>query len=279
MRSLFLLPIATLLSGSTAAPNVVEITGTDYAFTAPATIPAGKTTFVFKNSGKHAHEFNVFLLKKGATLDSMLKLRRADKPQLGVVVEGPVGVLFADPNSTAAAKITADLLPGRDYGVICIFSDSTGQPRHYDLGMYKVIHTAPAAVTKAEVKTKVDTIVASDYAYPRYPREVSPGIRELAFRNTGKQRHEFLFGLLKKGVTLDSVLAVEKRDGDVLPLFDTLGPNGVLYSVGGESSLGNMIVDFLPGREYMFECGFQDNPKAPPHNKMGMYGVIKVRNR
>ena len=75
------------------------------------------------------------------------------------------------------------------------------------------------------------------------------------------------------------MLAVEKRDGDVLPLFDTLGPGGVLYSVGGTSSLGNIVIDFLPGRDYAFECGFQDNEKAPPHNKLGMYGVIKVRQR
>ena len=105
MKSLILLPLAFIGEGNTAAPNVVEITGTDYAFTAPATVAPGRTTFVFRNKGKQAHEFNVFLLKKGVTLDSMLKVRRANKPELGVVVEGPVGVLFADPGSTAAARL------------------------------------------------------------------------------------------------------------------------------------------------------------------------------
>ena len=279
MKSLLLLPIVALINGGTvAAPNVVEIVGTDYAFTSPATVSAGRTTFVFKNGGKQRHEFNIFLLKKGATIDQFLKARREDKPQIGVTVEGPVGVLFADPGKTGGARLSTNLLPGREYGIICIFRDSTSKPRHYDMGMYKVIKTT-AAASNPVAAPKVDSIIASDYAYPKYAREISPGVHQIAFRNMGKQRHEINISLLKQGVTLDSLTAVDKRGGDVEALFDRTGAGAVLYSVGGTSSLGNLIIDFLPGREYYFECGFQDNEKSPEHFKLGMFGSIKVRKR
>jgi hypothetical protein len=279
VRSLLLLPVAALI-GAPPPSNVVEIRGTDYAFIAPASVPAGRTTFVFNNTGKQRHELNIFLLKKGSTIDQFLELRRQDKPQIGVVVDGPVGVLFAGPGSTGAAKLTANLLPGRDYGVICIFRDSAGKPRHYDLGMYKVIRTT-AVTAKPAAKSKVDSIIATDYAYPRYSREISPGIHEIAFRNTGRQRHELNISLLKEGVTLDSLIAVDKRGDDVEALFDRspAAAGAVLYSIGGTSALGNLLIDFLPGRQYYFECGFQDNEKSPEHYKLGMFGVIKVRKR
>jgi len=276
MKSLLLLPVAAIFGTAAPSSNVVEIVGTDYAFTAPATVAAGRTTLVFRNAGKHTHEFNVFLLKKGSTIDDFLKLRRADKPQLGVVVEGPVGVLFAEPGTTAAAKLTTNLLPNREYGVICIFRDTTGAPRHYDLGMYKVIRTT-AEVPAKRAAEKIDSIIGVDYAFAKYPREISPGMHTLAFRNNGKHRHELNIGLLKEGVTVDSVQAVEKRGGDVNALFDVTGPGAVLWAVPGSSPLGQLQIDFLPGREYLIECGFKDDDKSPEHYKLGMFGSIKVK--
>jgi uncharacterized cupredoxin-like copper-binding protein len=277
MRSLLLLPVAALFS-SAPPSNVVEVVGTDYAFTVPATVAAGRTTFVFKNAGKHGHEFNIFLLKKGSTIDQFLELRRANKPQMGVVVEAPVGVLFADPGTTAGAKLTTNLLPGREYGIICIFRDTTAAPRHYDMGMYKVISTSARAARPA-AKESVDSIIGVDYAYSKYPREISPGVHTLVFRNAGKHRHEINITLLKQGVTLDSLVAVDKRGGDVNALFDLTGPSGVLYSDAGTAPLGGLTMEFLPGREYAFECGFQDDDKSPEHYKLGMYASIKVKKR
>jgi hypothetical protein len=276
MKSFLLLPVAALFGSAAPSSNLVQVVGTDYAFTAPATVPAGRTTLVFKNAGKHSHEFNIFLLKKGSTIDDFLKLRRADKPQMGVVVEAPVGVIFADPATTGAARLTTDLLPNREYGVICIFRDSAGKPPHYDLGMYKVIRTSGTVAVKPTAQ-KVDSVVGVDYAYSKYPREISPGIHTIAFRNDGKHRHEFNIGLLNKGVTLDSVLAVDKRGGDVNRLFDPTGPGAVLYSDAGKSPLANVTMEFLPGREYLIECAFQDDAKSPEHYKLGMYGSIKAR--
>jgi hypothetical protein len=257
------------------APAIVEIVGNDYSFRVAPRLNAGRTTFRFRNDGKQRHEFNIFLLKRGVTIDQVVNARKQGKSQL-TLLDGSVGVLFAEPGSRAPSSLTTNLLPGRDYGVICIFSDSAGKPRHYEMGMYSVVHVS--GKSSAASPPPLDSVIAVDYAYPHYPREISPGRHTLVFRNAGKHRHEINVALLKKGITLDSIVAVDKHDGDVEPLFEQNGGHGVLSSIAGEAALGGLVIDFLPGREYLMDCGFQDDDKSPPHYKLGMYGSIKVRN-
>jgi len=275
VKSLLFIPLLALSSshGTSVAKNV-EIVGVDYAFKVPSSLPAGRTTFSFTNSGKHRHEFNIFLLKRGVRIDDVIKARKEGKSQLALI-DGAVGVLFAEPGSHAPGKLTVNLLPDRDYGVQCIFRDGEKAPPHYDLGMYSVVHVGAGAASSAPIPA--DSVIAVDYAFSKYPREISPGLHTIAFRNAGKHRHEINLSLFKKGVTLDSLIAVDKHDGDVEPLFEKNGGIGVLHSAAGDPSIGLLVVNFLPGREYVIDCGFQDDDKAPPHYKLGMYGSIKVR--
>jgi len=276
VRSIFLAPLALVLAGSAPSPKVIEIVGSDYSFRAPASAAAGPTVFRFRNNGRQRHELNIFLLRRGATIDQFLKLQKAGESTQSVV-EGGVGVLFAEPDASAPSALSVNLLAGREYGVICIFRDEKDKPRHYEMGMYSVIRAT--GTQPAVTPVRVDSIVAVDYAYTRFPRELSPGRHTISFRNTGKHRHEINIALLKKGITLDSIIARDKKDLDVEPLFEKNGGNGVLHSRAATSALGSLVVDFLPGREYLVDCSFQDDEKSPPHYKLGMYGSIKVRAR
>jgi uncharacterized cupredoxin-like copper-binding protein len=256
-------------------PRNLTIVGTDYAFAVPATVRAGLTSFHFRNDGKHAHEFNIFLLKPGVTIDQIVAAAKADKPQLPMI-EGAVGVLFAEPGSMAPAGLATNLLPGRDYGILCIFRDSANAPRHYAMGMYSVIHVTGQRSTST---LAADSIVAVDYAFSHYPRQLSPGSHAIAFKNNGKHRHEFNMTLLRKGITLDSIVERDKKGVDVDDLFEKNGGVGVLHAQAGNAALGALTIDFLPGREYMIDCSFSDDEKSPPHYKLGMYGSIKVRSQ
>ncbi len=268
------LAVSVVPASTSIAARNVEVVGVDYAFKVPSNLPAGATTFTFSNAGKQRHEFNIFLLKRGAKIEQVVNARKEGRSQL-IYIDGSVGVLFADGKSKAPARLTANLLPGRDYGVLCIFRDSEKAPQHFDMGMYSVIHVAgpPAPVARSSV----DSIVAVDYAFSKYPREISPGMHTISFRNAGKHRHEINISLLKKGKTLDSLIAIDKVDGEVEHLFEKNGGMGVLYADSGKAPLGNLVIEFLPGREYVVDCGFQDDEKSPPHYKLGMYGSIKVR--
>ncbi|HEY8164368.1 MAG TPA: hypothetical protein VIF83_02340 [Gemmatimonadaceae bacterium] len=248
----------------------VEIVGLDYAFIMPRQLPAGRTTFRLRNAGRVPHEFNIVMLKPGVTIDQFIQAGKENKPRQPMI-EGAVGVLFARPGKTSSSGLTTDLVAGRDYAVQCIFRDSAKAPQHIAMGMYGIIRVTRGA--PAPAATPADSIIGLDYAY-KYPKELSPGRHSLAFRNDGKQRHEIFTALLKQGVTLDSVVAVSKRKGDVFALLEE--GLGVLHSRGGELSLGRLDIDFLPGREYLIECGFRDDENSPRHYDLGMYGSIKV---
>lgn len=257
------------------ASRQVEIGGLDYAFQAPKELPAGRTVFRFLNKGKVRHEFNIFLLKPGVAIDRVLAAQRAGET-VKSLIDGPVGVLFAQPGEKPASGIASDLLPGREYGVICIFQDSATAPRHYDMGMYSVIKVARSPVRLASPPSAVDTVIGIDYAF-RYPRTVTPGKHTFVFRNEGKVRHEFSVSLLKKGVTLEKVREVEKANGNVDALFEQ--DLGLLNSRAGETSLGQLEIDMLPGREYVIVCFFQDTEKSKPHYELGMFGTIRVSDK
>jgi hypothetical protein len=263
--------LATTRLGDAAPSREVEVVGLDYAFQIPSTLPAGLTTFRFRNDSKHFHEFNMFLLKPGVTIVQVIKAGKEGKSQMALI-DGPVGVLFAGKGKTSAAMLMTNLLPGRNYGVQCISRDTVDAPRHYELGMYRTVRIEAGPVKTTHVYA--DSVIAVDYAFSKYPREVSAGRHRIAFRNAGKQRHEFSIALLKRGVTLDSVMAIDKKKGDVRPLFEN--HIGVLHSRGGETALGMLDINFLSGRDYIVECAFRDDDKSPPHFALGMQGSIHV---
>ena len=252
--------------------NEVEIVGNDYAFTAPASVPAGRTTFRFTNNGKVRHELNISRLKPGVSMDQLLAAVRADQA-VRSLIDGPVGVLFAQPGETSNSSLSVDLLKGQKYAVICIFRDSAGAKHHYDLGMQSVIDVGDAQAVAPLPQLPTDTIIATDYAF-QYPRELAPGRRTFALRNDGRQRHELDFVLLKKGVTLKRLQEVEKTGAGVDSLFD--GSFGLLHGHPGQPILGNLVIDMLPDREYVIGCFFKDDPKSPEHYMLGMFGSIRT---
>lgn len=259
-------------TGSNRDQREVDVVALDYAFQVPRELPPGATTFGLQNRGKKRHEFNIFLLKPGATVAQVLELQKAGK-STQALVEGPVGVLFAKPGKTSPSRISTDLRPGREYGVICIFRDTSTAPRHFEMGMYATIRVTARKPMRSRVAARVDTIIGFDYAF-RYPRQLAAGRHTFVFRNEGKHRHEFSVTLLKPGVTLANVLEVDKVDGDIDPLIDT--GMGLVWARAGEMALGRLEMNLLPGREYLIDCGFTDDDKSPPHYKLGMYGSIKT---
>jgi hypothetical protein len=249
----------------------VLIVGHDYAFQGPTELPAGWVTFRFRNAGKVRHEFNVSLLKPGATVAQFIAAATSGET-VAAFREQTVGVLFAEPDADSPSGLTTDLLPGRTYVVQCVFRDSAGAPRHHELGMFSELRvtTGPALAIAAPI---VDTITGMDYAY-RAPATLSPGVHHLGFVNEGAQRHELTVTLLRAGVTVQRFMDAELAERDVDELIE--GDLGLLHSLGHTAPLGLLSVELLPGREYLLECAFADTDSAPPHFRLGMFGSIRV---
>ena len=255
----------------TTAPREVTIEGMDYAFRVPTRISAGAVSFRFVNRGKKPHELNIALLKRGVSQQQFMNVLNAGKP-VRDLIDVPVGVLFADPGGRSPAGLVADLLPDRDYVVICIFKDDDKAPKHHQIGMFSLIR--PVAAPPQPITAPVDTFVGHDYAFT-VARPPVAGRRLIRFVNAGRQRHEVALARLKPGVTLAQMRALDEKGGDVMSLFDQA--LGILHGYGGVTPAGMLEVDFVAGREYVYECGFQDGDTSPPHHKLGMFGSFVVK--
>ena len=118
--------------------RVVPIVATDYAYRAADTLEAGPVAFTLDNRGQVAHEVVIGPLRPGATPVQVRALlatgAEADSLQDGVAV------LLASPGHRAFGQLTAELLPGRTYALICYFRDSDTLPAHSQLGMVAFPH-------------------------------------------------------------------------------------------------------------------------------------------
>jgi hypothetical protein len=271
MRTLIL--AASLAAATNAAvPPEIEVVGTDYAFTVPSELPAGRTSFRFRNDGKQRHELNIALLKPGVTVQQFMAAANAAKP-IADLVDGSVGVLFARPGARSAAGLSSDLIAGRTYVVRCIVKDNPSAPRHEALGMYSAIRVTAAKAAPFPT-VAVDTIVGTDYAF-RYPRTLAPGVHQFAFTNVGEQRHEVAIRLLARGATLDQIVKADAA-GEPVGRFFERENFGLLIASGGSKPVGLLDVDLLPGRDYLIECRLADSDTAKPHYMLGMTGAIHV---
>ncbi len=94
--------------------ETIQVSAVEYAFEGvPATIPAGKTTFVFNNDGEEIHEMIMVRYKdESLTVDDLIEL--SDK-QARKKIEF-LGAAFGPPGTVDAG--TRDFAPGK-YALLC----------------------------------------------------------------------------------------------------------------------------------------------------------------
>ena len=113
------------------------------------------------------------------------------------------------------------------------------------------------------------TVDGAEYAYVM-PDEIEGGIVSMRFRNVGKEPHEFAFGRIDGGHTIDETIRdLFANDGNV-PYVKDLG--GVpLLSPGAEVTITRTLA---PGT-YGFLC-FVPNAAGKVHLKLGMKRQFRV---
>lgn len=154
------------------------------------------------------------------------------------------------------------------------FRSRVGPSRTAALIAATVLGAAVVSCRPAAPAGPTETVVAaSDYAF-QSPAHLPSGARTFRLKNVGKVAHEVAMGQLRQGITADSVLARIATGGDPGDLTD--GVVGVLIAGPGETSLGRLTVDLVPGRTYMMICQFKDADSLPPHVAMGMQASFVV---
>lgn len=261
-------PASTEPSAAAGTVQDLAVTGTDFAFDAPASIPAGVTDIILTNSGQEEHQAQLAGLVAGKTFaDLTAALQGPDESAALALVElsgGPTGVLPG-----ASGTTTSVIQPGQ-YVFLCFVRSPDGVP-HFAKGMIKPIEvTAPAST--AALPDSDAQLVLQDFAFVGL-ETLSAGPQTVNVTNNGPQAHEATIVKLADGITA----------ADLIPMFtSTEPPTGAppFTSAGGVAGIKNgetvsMVVDLEPGN-YAYLCFVPDQATGAPHAALGMVGALTV---
>jgi len=254
----------------TAKANVVTVTTVDYAFQAPDTIAAGRTTLRLVNNGKDFHHIWLIKLEGGHTLPELVEAtkKQGPLPKWAVDVGGP-----NSPMPGGESSATLDLDPGK-YVMVCVIPAMTdGQP-HFMKGMMKELTVAARHGVEQAGKSVAPapdvTMTLDDYTF-NTSAPITTATKTIRIRNVAAQSHEVVIMKLDAGVTPEQFLqALEKPQGP--PPGKILG--GVTGIAKGRTI--DLTATFTPG-DYTLLCFVPDAKDGKPHIAHGMVKNFTVK--
>ena len=248
------------------APNVVTITATDYAFSAPDTIPAGLTTLRMINPGREPHQAVIAggAGKTFAELEAAM-MKAGPLPEWLTIPIGAGVVVSGD-----SSIVTANLPPG-NYLILCFIPSPDGTP-HVAKGMSRrvVVTAAPAgAVAAPEPKADV-TITLNDYSFIT-STPLTAGTHTIRVENSGPQLHELTIERLAPGKTVADFRQWVGGGMRGMPPVESVGGFAGL----GTGKVGWVTITLTPGN-YLLNCYVPDAKDGKPHFVHGMVQQITV---
>lgn len=252
---------ASSAAAPAAAIPVVTITATEYAFTAPAQIPAGWTTLRIVSAGKELHHATLIQLEQGHTIEDLAAAIRkpGPLPTWAVMAGGP----NAPSPNRGTAEVTQDLAAG-NYVIACFVPGPDGVP-HIAKGMMRALTVTPSTAAAQGVEPKADaTITLSDYSFT-LSSPLSAGSHVLRVENHGPQTHEMVMVRLDSGKTGQQVANWVDSHMKGPPPGTPIG--GVTALAPGDSSF--VPVDLTAGN-YALLCFLPDAKDGKEHVAHGM---------
>jgi len=253
-----------------AKAAVVTVIATDFAFQAPDTIAAGRTTFRLVNKGPEHHHIWLIKLEQGKTLKDLVEATKTPGPlpKWAVDVGGP-----NTPVPGGETSATLDLEAG-SYVMVCVIpAMKDGQP-HFMKGMVKELTVAPRrGVQQAgkAVAPATDIVMTLDDYDFRLSSPITRATKSIKFVNVAEQTHEAVILKLNPGTTVQDFLqAMEKPQGP---------PPGAL--MGGITGIAKgrtveVPTTFTPG-EYALICFVPDAKDGKAHLAHGMVKQFSVK--
>ncbi len=253
---------------SSAASGTLAVTGKEYAFDLPASVPAGVTAITLTNAGKEEHQAQLVKIADGKTMTDLLAGLQSSDPTAALKLI----TLSGGPNAVAPGATgtsTVDLKPGA-YAFLCFISGPDGAP-HITKGM-----VAPLEVTGTATTTPLPagdaSLTLKDFSFDL--DSLTAGKHTVTVKNDGPQPHEATIVRLKDGVTVDtirSMVTASPAPSGPPPWTDVGGVTGV-----APGTTVNMDVD-LPAGNYAFICFVPDQATGKPHFELGMIGALTIQ--
>ena len=255
---------------STAAAATLAVTGKEYAFELPASVPAGVTAITLSNTGKEEHQAQLVKLIDGKTMTDLAGALQNPDPsaalQLITLSGGPNAVAPGGTGTTTQA-----LQPGQ-YAFLCFISAPDGQP-HIAKGMVAPLEVTGTATT-TELPKGDAALTLKDFSFDL--TSLTTGKHTVTVRNDGPQPHDATIVKLNDGVTVDTLKGMATSTASPAPSgpppwTDVGGLTGI-----APGATANFDLD-LPAGNYAFICFVPDPATQKSHFQLGMIGALTVQ--
>ena len=267
-RALSLLLVAGIIAPAPSfKPAVVTVRASEFAFTAPKSVPAGTITFRMVNDGKQLHHVTLVKLLHGKTAaDYMEALKHPGPPPAWSVEVG--GPNATGPGQTSDATVTLE--PG-NYALVCFVPTPGATPvPHIMKGMISALTITPSSAPGVNVPADVN-IRLSDYKFG-LSKPLTAGRHTIQVTNDAAQDHEVLFVKLAPGATTKGLAEWVEAGMQGQPPAMPLG--GASPLAKGRSSI--VSLDLTPGT-YGMVCFLPDVKDGKPHSLHGMTAQFEVK--
>ena len=261
------------MAPSGAAAATLAVTGRDFSFELPASVPAGVTAITLTNAGAEEHQAQLVKINAGKTMADLLAALQSpdESAALGLVTlsGGPNGVAPG-----ASGTSTVALQPGA-YAFLCFISGADGAP-HLAKGMVAPLEVTGTATT-TELPAGDASLTLKDFSFDL--NSLTAGKHTINVKNDGPQPHEATIIKLNDGVTVDTILGMATApapSGSAAPAgpppwTDVGGLTGI-----AAGTTANLDVD-LPAGNYAWICFVPDPATGKPHFQLGMVGPLTIQ--
>lgn len=267
-------PAAAVPDPAPAAVPTLDVVATDFAFTAPDTVPAGRTRLRLINRGREVHILEIARLDDGHTADELAAhlAARRPLPAWATFVGGPLAQPTGAPaggGSSDDLAVTVALVPGR-YALLCPVPSPGDHRAHMLKGMARtLVVTAPGRGPEVARDRRPARVVLDDFGFVLEPAWRA-GREEVRVENRAVQPHELVVFRLAPGM----------HAADVVQWARTLAgpPPGAL--VAGTTALGRgqavTLALSLARGAYALLCFLPDATDGRSHVQHGMTREITV---
>jgi hypothetical protein len=247
-------------------PRLVTVRASEFAFSAPKSVPAGTLTFRMVNDGKQLHHVSIVKLLNGKTVaDYVAALKKPGPPPAWSVDVG--GPNAAVPGGMSDATVTLE--PG-SYALVCYVPSPGEMAPHLMKGMIAPLTVTPNSAASIELTPDVN-LHLTDYKFA-FSKPLTAGHHWVRVTNDAAQPHEVLFVKLPPGQTAAKV-AQWVEDGQKGPP-PAMPIGGASPMAKGRSTTLNL--DLAPGT-YGMICFLPDAKDGKPHSVHGMTAQFEVK--
>jgi hypothetical protein len=237
--------------------NVLTVTATDFAFDAPAEVPAGLTTIRLVNKGPSLHHIQMMKLDDGKTLEEFLGALQGEHPPTWARPAGGPA-----PPEVGSTSTTIQVLEPGTYALICFIPAPDGMP-HVMKGMSRELKvTGPSRAAGPEPEADI-VVKLVDYDF-ELSRPLKAGKHTVRVENAGPQPHEIAIIRLNPGKKPSDFTAWGMKPVGPPPGTIHGGVSGIMPGTHAFLELD------LPPGEYGLLCFLPDAKDGKPHFVHGM---------